>query len=80
MKEHEKAWKQEQDKYCMEAKNTRLKRSEEKRKETLTKIRQQKIQETLKKLPEMEKKRLKQEEDRARILELREAKINLWKR
>ena len=61
LKENEKAWKQEQNKYCKEAKSTRLRRAENKRKETLTKIRQQKIQETLKKLPEMEKKRLKQE-------------------
>ena len=48
--------------------------------DTLTRITQKQIIETWTKLPEHEKKHLQQEETTRRRHELREAKINIWKK
>ena len=48
--------------------------------EAQQKEKQRKITESWKRLPEFEKRQLKEEETRRRRLELRDAKINIWKR
>ena len=84
LKENEPKWKTEEEKNCKEAKNTRLRRAAQQKKETVQKLQQkkqqQKITETWKLLPASERKRLEKEEMKSRKLELRDAKINIWKR
>jgi hypothetical protein len=48
--------------------------------ETLKNLQQKKITESWNRLPEHEKRRLEKEEARRRKLELRDAKINIWKK
>ena len=48
--------------------------------ETLKNLQQKKITESWKRLPEHERRRLEKEETRRRKLELRDAKINIWKK
>ena len=80
LKENEPKWKTEEDKYCKEAKNTRLRRAAQQKKDTLHSLQQKKISETWKMLPESERRKMEKEEIRSRRMELRDAKINIWKR
>ena len=80
LKENEPKWKTEEEKYCKEAKNTRLKRAAQQKKETLKSLQQKKITESWKRLPEHERRKLEENETRKRRLELRDAKINIWKK
>ena len=69
-----------EDKNCKVAKNIRLRRSETQKAETLQRLTQKKITENWNRLPESEKRHLEKEETKRRRLELREAKINIWKK
>ena len=80
LRENEKCWKEEENKNCKAAKNNRLNRAENQKVETLRKVQQKKITESWNRLPENEKKRLEQEEEKRRKLDLRDAKMNLWKK
>ena len=48
--------------------------------ETLTRLRKKKISETWNLLPETERRKLLAEEEKRRRLELRETKVNIWKK
>ena len=80
LRENEKCWKEEENKNCKAAKNNRLNRADNQKVETLKKVQQKKITESWNRLPENEKKRLEQEEEKRRKLDLRDAKMNLWKK
>ena len=58
LKENEKSWKIEDQKNCKEAKNIRLKRAEQQRKEKLSNLQQKKITESWSRLPGHEQRRL----------------------
>ena len=59
LKQNEQSLKIENEKNCKESKNARLKRAEQQRVETVTKIRQKKLTESWNRLPEEGKKKLK---------------------
>ena len=80
LEENDKNWKTEDDKNCKEAKNIRLKRSEKQKADTLNRLTQKKITEKWNRLLAHEKRHLEQEETRRRRLELRDAKLNIWKK
>ena len=80
LRENEKGWKEENERNCKVAKNTRLRKAEKQKLETLKNLQQKKITESWKRLPEHERRRLEKEETRRRKLELRDAKINIWKK
>ena len=48
--------------------------------DTLRKLKQQRISDTWKKLPEHERRHFLAEEEKLRRFELREAKVNIWKK
>ena len=75
-----KGWKEENERNCKVAKNTRLRKQEKQKLETLKNLQQKKITESWKRLPEHERRRLEKEETRRSKLELRDAKINIWKK
>ena len=85
MKENEKSWKiEEEDRLTERQKKEKKNKIEQeaarrKKGEENQKI-QKKITETWKRIPEHERKHLMQEEERKRRFELREAKINVWKK
>ena len=83
LKENEKTWKFESDKPRLkkkqEDKNRRPTLSKM-QKDTLRKLKQQRISDTWKKLPEHERRHFLAEEEKLRRFELREAKVNIWKK
>jgi hypothetical protein len=84
LKQNEKTWKIDLEKPHLkkkqEDKQRRLELARIQKEETLMKVKQQKITSTWKLLPEHEKKKFLLEEETRRRMELREAKINLWKK
>ena len=85
IKENEKAWKREdEDKLTERQKKeqkNKLKQTEKKQNEQeANKQLQQKITETWKRIPEHEQIHMLKEEEKRRRMELREVKINVWKR
>ena len=85
IKENEKAWKREEEEKLTERQKkeqkNKLKQAEKKQKEKETdKQMQQKITESWKRIPEHERRHLLKEEEKRRRMELREVKINVWKR
>ena len=63
-----------------ESKNRRLQRAKNQKEKERSNLIQNKITSTWRRLPEHEKKHLLAEEEKRRRLELREAKVNLWKK
>ena len=84
LKENEKTWKIDLEKMKLkkkqEDKNRRLELARIQKEETLMKVKQQKITSTWKLLPEHKRRKFLLEEEPRRRMELREAKINLWKK
>ena len=84
LKQNEKNWKVEADrprlKKKQEDKNRRLELAKMQKEDTLRRLKQQKIIATWKKLPEHERRQFLAEEDNMRRSELRETKINIWKK
>ena len=63
-----------------ESKNKRQQTAKNKKEQETSKLIQSKITSTWRRLPEHEKKHLLAEEENRRRFELREAKVNLWKK
>ena len=63
-----------------ENKNRKLELARRQKEETLTRIKQKKFNETWKLIPEHERRKILAEEEKIRRFELREAKINIWKK
>ena len=85
IKENEKAWKREVEDGLTERqkkeKKNKLKQEERKKQESdSVKQIQRKITSTWKLIPEHEQRQLMKEEETRRRMELREAKVNLWKK
>jgi hypothetical protein len=84
LKENEKNWKFETNKPKLkkkeEEKIKRLTLAKIQKEETLRKLKQKKISESWKMLPEHEKKKFLIEEEKQRRMELRELKVNIWKK
>ena len=85
LKENEKTWKIEEhdrksERQQKEDKNKRLQIAKSKTSNFQTRTIQQKITQTLKLLPEHERRKVLAEEEKRRKFELREAKINMWKK
>ena len=64
----------------LENKNKRLEMARRNQLETLARIRQKKIDETWKLIPEHEQRKLLAEETRNRRMELREVEVNIWRK
>ena len=64
----------------LEEKNRRLELAKVQKEETLKTIKQKKITEAWKKLPEVERNRYIEEEEKRKRLELKEMKSNIWKK
>ena len=80
LKENEKVWKREGEETSKMVKNTRLRPAQEQKHSTLTRTTQKKITKTWKKIPEHERRHLLAEKEKRRRLELREIKLNIWKK
>ena len=84
MKENEKSWITEAGgpklKRKQENKNRKLELTRRQKDETLTRIKQEKINETWKLIPEHERRKILYEEEKRRRFELREDKITIWKK
>ena len=64
----------------VENKNKRLELARRQRADTLARVKQKKIDETWKLIPEHERRKLLAEEAKNRRMELREVKVNIWKK
>ena len=85
LRENEKTWKFIENekpklKKKAEEKNKRLTLAKIQKEETMKRIKQTKISSAWKKLPEIEKKRFLEEEEKTKRLDLQEMKSNIWKK
>ena len=85
LKENEKNWKiemteRERKRIQEEERERRLARAEAKKGDAQRKLIQTKMTDSLRKLPQMERERILQENERTRRFELRESKVNIWKK
>ena len=85
IKEHGKEWKKEEEERLTERqkkeKKNQMKQQEQKRAEQLARdATQRKITETWNLLPEHEKRNLVKMEEKRKLLELRDIKVNIWKK
>ena len=85
MKENEKTWKKDGDNQLTERQKKEIKNMEKqaqarRKSKTEEKQKQKRINETWKLLPAHEQRQLIKEEEKRRLLELREMKLNIWKK
>ena len=84
LRENEKKWLLDGDtakqKTKAENKKRRLEIAKIQKEETLQRLRQKKIKETWNKLPECEKRNLIKQEEKKRLMELRQMKVNIWRK
>ena len=64
----------------VENKNKRLELARRQQADTLARVKQKKIDETWKLIPEHERRKLLAKEAKTRKMELREVKVNIWKK